>query len=205
MGGRKKKSSKEICPISVSPDVPPLSSTPLFDPFAKDVTVHKNNWVQCCRCSKWRIVPPSIDIDKLPDQWYCSLISWDWEKKRRNCTAPEDQDPTFVKHSNRNDSSSPHAINKFDVPINKIREKKKRRTYRYEDCKETDSITIRLIIDSKEVLHENETKQNHGNRSIDKAITENNGRNIIVEDNPKDESSSNIINQNDQNLERIVI
>lgn len=34
------------------------------------------NWVQCNKCRKWRKVPESIDIDSLPDKWFCSLNTW---------------------------------------------------------------------------------------------------------------------------------
>ena len=35
-----------------------------------------DEWVQCSRCRKWRKVPESIDIDSLPDVWYCSMNTW---------------------------------------------------------------------------------------------------------------------------------
>ena len=33
-------------------------------------------WCQCDHCEKWHVVPPSIDLDSLPDQWYCSMNTW---------------------------------------------------------------------------------------------------------------------------------
>jgi len=36
----------------------------------------KVNWVQCNKCNKWRKVPLSVDVDALPEEWYCSLNTW---------------------------------------------------------------------------------------------------------------------------------
>lgn len=35
-----------------------------------------DNWVQCNKCKKWRKVPSHIDVDGLPEKWYCSLNYW---------------------------------------------------------------------------------------------------------------------------------
>lgn len=45
-------------------------------------------WVQCesAQCGKWRVVPSSIDFDRLPAVWYCHLNTW--EKDLAKCTAP---------------------------------------------------------------------------------------------------------------------
>ncbi|KAA0715690.1 Zinc finger protein 3 [Triplophysa tibetana] len=31
------------------------------------------NWVQCDECQKWRKLPDGIDMDKLPDKWFCRM------------------------------------------------------------------------------------------------------------------------------------
>ena len=48
-------------------------------------------WVQCDskNCLKWRILPDNIDLDALPDKWYCKdhpLSDW------RSCDIPEKLD-----------------------------------------------------------------------------------------------------------------
>lgn len=48
----------------------------------------EEKWVQCDKCSKWRRLPPDVNVDKLPTRWYCSM------NKRRPevayCDAPEE-------------------------------------------------------------------------------------------------------------------
>lgn len=48
------------------------------------------NWVQCNKCRKWRKVPESIDVDALPDRWYCSLNTWNVAVAR--CNAKQEVD-----------------------------------------------------------------------------------------------------------------
>jgi hypothetical protein len=50
-------------------------------------TTGDENWVQCDACQKWRLLPDSVDMDTLPERWYCELNKYD--KKRMTCTAPE--------------------------------------------------------------------------------------------------------------------
>mmetsp|Transcript_14150 Transcript_14150/g.31764 ORF Transcript_14150/g.31764 Transcript_14150/m.31764 type:complete len:269 (+) Transcript_14150:86-892(+) len=45
-------------------------------------------WVQCNTCDKWRALPSTVDVDKLPDIWTCSLNHYD--SARRSCRAPEE-------------------------------------------------------------------------------------------------------------------
>ena len=44
-------------------------------------------WVQCDRCLKWRLLPKSVKMDKLPEHWYCELNIHD--PLRDRCDAPE--------------------------------------------------------------------------------------------------------------------
>jgi hypothetical protein len=46
-------------------------------------------WVQCEKCLKWRRVPFHVNVDTLPEQWYCENNSWDLEKA--HCHFPQDQ------------------------------------------------------------------------------------------------------------------
>ncbi|ORM41845.1 uncharacterized protein BXIN_0573 [Babesia sp. Xinjiang] len=56
------------------------------------------NWAQCESCKKWRRLPVSVDTDKLPDLWVCSLNIWD--PSRNSCDVPEE---TFPEMSHIND------------------------------------------------------------------------------------------------------
>ena len=45
-------------------------------------------WVQCELCNKWRKAPASVDTSRLPDQWHCSLNTWD--AAHASCEAAEE-------------------------------------------------------------------------------------------------------------------
>jgi hypothetical protein len=49
-------------------------------------------WVQCERrnCKKWRKVPGHIDMESLPEKWYCEMNTWDLD--RATCDYHEDTD-----------------------------------------------------------------------------------------------------------------
>lgn len=51
-------------------------------------TVKEENWVQCDKCGKWRRIPGSVDMDSLPDSWFCSMNQWD--ELRNSCEAVEE-------------------------------------------------------------------------------------------------------------------
>ncbi|GAX13277.1 hypothetical protein FisN_17Hh217 [Fistulifera solaris] len=53
---------------------------------ADDLSVKQPEWVQCDRCSKWRVIPSNF-INSLPTQWYCEDNIHD--PKRASCDAPE--------------------------------------------------------------------------------------------------------------------
>ena len=57
------------------------------------------NWVQCNDCDTWRIVPPSIDLNKLPNRWHCEMNTWD--PKRASCSAAEEVAPSASNHVRR--------------------------------------------------------------------------------------------------------
>lgn len=44
------------------------------------------NWVQCDHCNKWRCVPNSVDVDTLPEHWYCKDNP---DKSHSTCEAAE--------------------------------------------------------------------------------------------------------------------
>ncbi len=45
------------------------------------------NWVLCDRCQKWRLLPEFVDMDGLPEIWFCEMNKYD--VKRNKCSAPE--------------------------------------------------------------------------------------------------------------------
>jgi len=51
-------------------------------------------WVQCDKCQKWRKLPPDISADEMPDEWNCSMNTWN--PSSASCQAPEDK--TDEKH-----------------------------------------------------------------------------------------------------------
>uniref|UniRef100_A0A6I8NIU7 MORC family CW-type zinc finger 4 n=1 Tax=Ornithorhynchus anatinus TaxID=9258 RepID=A0A6I8NIU7_ORNAN len=48
-------------------------------------------WVQCEECLKWRKLPNKVDPTSLPEKWFCCLNP---HPKYRNCSAPEEQEPS---------------------------------------------------------------------------------------------------------------
>jgi hypothetical protein len=52
-----------------------------------DLTDDDNHWVQCDRCAKWRILPSSVDVKKLPEKWYCEMNIYD--PLHNSCKIPE--------------------------------------------------------------------------------------------------------------------
>eukprot|EP00598_Pedospumella_elongata_P011338 CAMPEP_0184991476 /NCGR_PEP_ID=MMETSP1098-20130426/36732_1 /TAXON_ID=89044 /ORGANISM="Spumella elongata, Strain CCAP 955/1" /LENGTH=1011 /DNA_ID=CAMNT_0027516907 /DNA_START=57 /DNA_END=3092 /DNA_ORIENTATION=+ len=52
------------------------------------------NWVQCNKCRKWRKVPERIDVDALPEIWFCTLNTWNPMVAR--CGARQEPDDPVV-------------------------------------------------------------------------------------------------------------
>eukprot|EP00940_MAST-03C_sp_MAST-3C-sp2_P000053 g53.t1 len=40
------------------------------------------DWVQCNACAIWRKLPPSMRPKDLPDEWFCSMNTWDLERSK---------------------------------------------------------------------------------------------------------------------------
>ena len=51
------------------------------------------SWAQCEACDKWRKLPLTVDVDSLPDQWYCSLNVWE-DAEKNKCSAPQESPAT---------------------------------------------------------------------------------------------------------------
>lgn len=43
---------------------------------AAPVTMIQENWVQCDKCQKWRVLPLGTNPDSLPEKWLCSMLYW---------------------------------------------------------------------------------------------------------------------------------
>ena len=46
-----------------------------------------DNWVQCETCEKWRMLPSFVEVETLPEKWYCHMNEFD--KARSKCSAAE--------------------------------------------------------------------------------------------------------------------
>lgn len=46
-----------------------------------------DNWVQCETCEKWRMLPSFVEVETLPEKWYCHMNEFD--KARSKCSAEE--------------------------------------------------------------------------------------------------------------------
>jgi len=57
-------------------------------------------WVQCDRCKKWRSAPHTQDMSSLPEQWFCSMNSWD--PTHNSCSIAEE---VLDDHMEENDAS----------------------------------------------------------------------------------------------------
>ncbi|KAE9618476.1 putative transcription factor & chromatin remodeling CW-Zn family [Lupinus albus] len=40
------------------------------------ISAPEDNWVQCDRCQKWRLLPVGTNPDNLPEKWLCSMLNW---------------------------------------------------------------------------------------------------------------------------------
>jgi hypothetical protein len=56
-------------------------------------------WCQCDDCERWHEVPPTIDLDSLPEQWYCSMNTWNPTEARCNLKKSPGQNPEVASSS----------------------------------------------------------------------------------------------------------
>ena len=56
-------------------------------------------WVQCDDCSKWRLLPSSVQTSELPKHWYCNMNVYDPD--RNTCDAPEQTAQEIAKEKRR--------------------------------------------------------------------------------------------------------
>ncbi|KAL8019236.1 putative Zinc finger, PHD-type, Zinc finger, FYVE/PHD-type, Zinc finger, CW-type [Plasmopara halstedii] len=62
-------------------------------------------WVQCesTQCGKWRVVPASINFDRLPAVWYCHLNTWTPELAKCSAPNPPEVDTFWLKQTKKKD------------------------------------------------------------------------------------------------------
>ena len=53
----------------------------------KEEEQENENWVQCDKCQKWRLLPAYVNMEALPDVWACDMNSYDLN--RNTCVAAE--------------------------------------------------------------------------------------------------------------------
>ncbi|KAH7472398.1 PHD finger-containing protein [Phytophthora ramorum] len=65
-------------------------------------------WVQCesTQCGKWRVVPASINFDRLPAVWYCHLNTWAPELAKCSAPNPSEVDVFLLKQAKKEATGS---------------------------------------------------------------------------------------------------
>ncbi|KAI7736127.1 hypothetical protein M8C21_033158, partial [Ambrosia artemisiifolia] len=53
------------------------------------VPVVNEDWVCCDKCEKWRLLPPGVNTDCLPEKWICSML--DWLPGMNRCSISEEE------------------------------------------------------------------------------------------------------------------
>lgn len=66
---------------------------------SKKNKTEEDPWVQCDRCHKWRHLPNSVDLESLPEHWFCELNVYD--PKRSTCEAPEQTPKEVAKEKKK--------------------------------------------------------------------------------------------------------
>ncbi|DAZ99104.1 TPA: hypothetical protein N0F65_008409 [Lagenidium giganteum] len=64
-------------------------------------------WVQCDECKKWRLVPRQLDLNSMPERWYCHMNYWD--KRFASCAVAEEVVEKKLKKRSSSGSSSTTA------------------------------------------------------------------------------------------------
>lgn len=73
---RASKPKKKKKRVKSAPETP-VDALDGDDESGETVVREEAKWVQCDSCKKWRTVPKAVDLDAMPERWYCKMNTWD--------------------------------------------------------------------------------------------------------------------------------
>ncbi len=73
--------------------------------------IDNENWVQCERCLKWRLIP---SVENLPEKWYCEMNVTD--TARNSCDASEQTQEEVAKQKRKNKKKAALSSNRAKRP-----------------------------------------------------------------------------------------
>lgn len=74
----------------------------------------KMDWVQCNTCKKWRTVPEGIDVQSLPERWYCYMNGWNPATSK--CSAKQEDDSVYYAYAgNIGNTTTANYANRFST------------------------------------------------------------------------------------------
>lgn len=77
-----------------------------------------DNWVQCNKCEKWRMLPPNVDPENLPDKWYCSMNE---DVEHADCSIEERDDKFYHKYfAKKNQVNQENDSNAITPEVSKV-------------------------------------------------------------------------------------
>lgn len=115
-------------------------------------------WVQCDECKKWRIVPKEVDLDAMPEKWYCTMNTWN--KALASCAVPEEvveaKRDRSVKRTSGTISADTAGVAVSGTPATKKLKSNKQATVPDEkavdtSAKTTDAIALDKVKSGKQV------------------------------------------------------
>jgi len=59
-----------------------------------------DDWVECVRCLKWRMLPPkhTCDMANIPDDWHCEMVNKHDQRMDLTCNFPEKEAMWYSQH-----------------------------------------------------------------------------------------------------------
>ncbi|TYI38858.1 hypothetical protein ES332_A02G058100v1 [Gossypium tomentosum] len=85
--------NNQLLGVDVPGVVPHLNDKTLASqtaaPAATAPVLIEENWVQCDRCHKWRLLPFDTRPEQLPEKWLCSML--DWLPRMNRCDISEEE------------------------------------------------------------------------------------------------------------------
>lgn len=74
---KKKKSSSKTAESSLVTKFEDATEEKSKEQDEEEEDEEEAKWVQCDSCKKWRTVPKELDLNTMPDHWYCYMNTWD--------------------------------------------------------------------------------------------------------------------------------